>query len=416
MPDGQHTSNAVPRAREALPPGQAGQSAHAPHNRRYGWVVALLVLLAAAATAGWLLTHRTPAVGYLTAPVTRGAVTRTVSATGTVNPELTVIVGTYVSGVIQQLFCDYNTQVKQGQICAKIDPRTYQATVDQDKASLAIAKAQLEKDNALLAYAEVTHQRNAGLAKRQYTSQDAADNARSAYEQAKAQVAVDQATIEQRTAQLQAAQVNLSYTDIASPVNGTVVSRSVTMGQTVAASFQTPTLFLIASDLTRMQVDTNVSESDIGKVHAGDAVSFSVDAYPNRVFQGNVTQVRHSPQTVQNVVTYDVVVGAANADLALLPGMTASVQVVTSRRDNVLRVPDQAFRYAPPSAQPAPAGETRIWLLRNGKPLPVTVTRGLDDDSNTEILQGGVQPGDRVITGEQRGTQPRTGTPRMPRL
>lgn len=380
------------------------------------WVIALAVILAGVVVGGWFAFHRAPTVHYLTAAVTRGAVTRAVSATGTVNPELTVIVGTYVSGVIQQLSCDYNTRVKQGQICAKIDPRMYQATVDQDKANLDVAKAQLAKDKASLAYAEITYQRNAGLAKRQYASQEAADSAKSAYEQAKAQVALDQATIEQRTAQLQAAQVNLSYTNIVSPVNGTVVSRNVTVGQTVAASFQTPTLFLIASDLTKMQVDTNVSESDIGTIHPGDAADFTVDAYPNRVFHGSVTQVRQSPQTVQNVVTYDVVVGAANPELALLPGMTASVQIVTSQRNNVLRVPDQALRYTPASAQPAPAGETRIWLLRNGKPVPVAVTLGLDDDTNTELVKGDVQPGDRVIIGEQRSDQARANTPRLPRL
>lgn len=417
MSNGQSAdSSAVLEKGAEAPLRQPANRPSVVRRRRYGWAIVLVVLLAAAALGGWLAFHRTPSVQYLTAPVTKGAVTRTVSATGTVNPELTVIVGTYVSGVIQQLFCDYNTQVKQGQICAKIDPRTYQATVDQDKANLAVAKAQLEKDKASLAYAEVTHQRYAGLAKRQYTSQDAADNAKSTYEQAKAQVALDQATIEQRAAQLQAAEVNLSYTDIVSPVNGTVVSRSVTVGQTVAASFQTPTLFLIASDLTRMQVDTNVSESDIGNIRAGDPVTFTVDAYPNRVFHGSVTQVRHSPQTVQNVVTYDVVVGAPNADLALLPGMTASVQIVTDQRNNVVRVPDQAFRYAPSSAPPAPAEAKRIWVLRDGKPVPVVVTSGLDDDSNTEILKGDVQPGDRVITGEQRGTTSRTATPRMPRL
>ena len=170
-------------------------------------------------------------------------------------------------------------------------------------------------------------------------SQDVVDNAKSAYDQAEAQIAFDQATIEQRQAQLDAAQVNLDYTDITSPVDGTVVSRNVTMGQTVAASFQTPTLFLIASDLTKMQVDTNVSESDIGALKEGNPASFTVDAYPNRAFKGAVTQVRQSPQTVQNVVTFDVVVSVDNSDLALKPGMTAATKIVIDQRDDVLRVP-----------------------------------------------------------------------------
>jgi HlyD family secretion protein len=351
--------------------------------------------------------------------VTRGAVTRTVSATGTVNPVLTIIVGSYVSGVIQQLFCDYNTQVKQGQICAKIDPRPYQSVVDQDSANLDVAKAQLEKDKASLGYAEVNYQRNAKLAVRQYASQDVADNAKSAYEQAKAQVALDEATIGQHQALLDAAKINLGYTDITSPVDGTVVSRNVTMGQTVAASFQTPTLFLIATDLTKMEVDTNVSESDIGAIRQGNKASFTVDAYPRRVFAGSVVQVRQSPQTVQNVVTYDVVVGVDNTDLALKPGMTASTQIVIDQRSDVIRVPDQALRYVPGgvTANPAPGapGQARLWLLRDGRAIAVPVVLGLDDDSFTEVVSGDVKPGDQAIIGEQHGSASRTTLP-LPRL
>ena len=272
---------------------------------RIGSAAALALVVAAAA---WLVTSRDASVHYTTATITRGAVTRTISATGTVNPVLTIIVGSYVSGVIQQLTCDYNTQVKKGQVCAKIDPRPYQTVVDQDKANLDVAKAQLEKDKANLGYAQVNYQRNAQLAERQFASQDAADNAKSLYDQAQAQVALDQATIEQRQAELEAAQVNLDYTNIVSPVDGTVVSRNVTMGQTVAASFQTPTLFLIATDLTKMEVDTNVSESDIGAIKEGNTGALHGRCLPNRPFQGIVAQVRQSPQTVQNVVTYDVVV------------------------------------------------------------------------------------------------------------
>ena len=363
--------------------------------------VALLVLVALAG-AWWWTAGRSAPPRYLTAAVTRGDVTRAVTATGTVNPVLTIIVGSYVSGVIRQISCDYNTEVKQGQVCATIDPRPYQAVVDQDKANLDVARAQLGKDQAALVYAQVNDQRNRQLVLRNYVSKNVADNSRSVYAQAKAQVALDQATIEQRQALLAAAEINLGYTSIVSPVNGTVVSRNVTIGQTVAATFQTPTLFLIATDLTKMQVDTNVSESDVGGMKQGQEASFTVDAFPGRVFRGAVEQVRQSPQTVQNVVTYDVVVAVANADLALKPGMTAAVDIVTARRPGVLRVPDQALRYTPSGAPAAPAGTSRVWVLRGGKPVAVPIGRGLDDDTNTEILKGDLQPGDRVILGEQR--------------
>jgi HlyD family secretion protein len=391
-------------ARPKSAPAQAGR-----RRRGRAWLAggAGLALLAALFAAWWASSGGN-GPHYTWAEVTRGTVARTVSATGTVNPVLTVIVGTYVSGVIQKLFCDYNTEVKEGQICAKIDPRPYQAVVDQDKANLDVARAQLEKDKASLQYAAVTYQRYAKLVAENSASRDAADNARSVYQQAVAQVALDQATIEQRQAQLAAAEVNLGYTDIVSPVNGIVVSRNVTMGQTVAASFQTPTLFLIATDVTKMQVDTNVSEGDIGGIKEGDPASFTVLAFPNRLFHGVVAQVRQSPQTVQNVVTYDVVVNVDNKDLALKPGMTASVQIVTDQRANVVRVPDQALRYAP--AGMAVRGG-RVWLLRDGKPVVVPVVTGLDDDTNTEIVKGDVHPGDRVITGEQRAAASRSVVP-----
>ena len=342
-------------------------------------------------------------IRYTTVPVSRGAVTRAVTATGTVNPELTIIVGSYVSGVIKELFCDYNTQVKKGQVCAKIDPRPYQTLVDQAKANLAIAKAQLLKDQANLSYVKLNYERNQRLVETHAVSQDVVDNAKSVYEQAQAQIAFDQATIEQRQAQLDAAQVNLDYTDIVSPVDGTVVSRNVTMGQTVAASFQTPTLFLIASDLKKMQVDTNVSESDIGGLKEGNAATFTVDAFPKRTFQGRVNQVRQSPQTVQNVVTFDVVVSVDNSDLALKPGMTAATRIVADQRSDVVRVPSQALRFVPsggyrPSRHlgwttRSSTAQAQVWVLRDGKPVAVPVDVGLDDDSFVEIVGENVQAG-----------------------
>ena len=399
------------------------------HRRWIGSAVVLLLVLAGG--TAWWVTRNSAAVHYATVPATQGAVVRTVAATGTVNPELTIIVGSYVSGVIQSLSCDYNTQVKSGQVCATIDPRPYQSLVDQAKANLDIAKAQLEKDKAILVYTKINAERRAALVVKESESKDVADLAKSVYDQAVAQIGLDEATIEQHQAALETATINLGYTSIVSPVDGTVVSRNVTQGQTVASSFQTPTLFLIATDLTKMQVDTNVSESDVGGVKEGNKATFTVDAYPARIFDGTVTKVRLSPQTVQNIVTYDAVVGVANSDLALKPGLTASTRIVVDRRGNVLRVPNQALRYAPGgvasagAAAPAvvsseaapPVGSAkagRLWVLRDGKPVRVAVTAGLDDDTYTEIVKGDLKTDDQVIIAEQRTNSSKPAAPRLP--
>jgi HlyD family secretion protein len=384
--------------------------------RRSRWVIAGLLSLSAVAViaAVWWTMSGRATVSYSTMPATRGDISQAVVATGTVNPELTIIVGTYVSGVIQELYCDYNTVVKKGQVCAKIDPRPYQTVVDQNKANLAVARAQLEKDKAALSYAKVTLDRNARLVQTNAVSRDTYDNAKSNYEQAQAQILFDNATIQQRQAALDAAQVNLDYTNITSPVDGTVVSRNVTMGQTVAASFQTPTLFLIASDLTRMQVDTNVSESDIGGVKPGNKATFTVDAFPKRLFRGTVNQVRQSPQTVQNVVTYDIVLSVDNSDLTLKPGMTAAARVIIDQRDDVIRVPNAALRYRPGGLAAAKESDrAQVWVLRDEEPTAVPVVSGLEDDSFTEIVSGDVKPGDEVITAEQGETASRTVMPRL---
>jgi HlyD family secretion protein len=392
--------------------------------------VALLLVLAG---VSWRTTHRAQPVRYITASVTRGTVAPAVTASGTVNPVVTVQVGSYVSGVIESVSCDYNTHVTKGQVCAKIDPRPYQTVVDQDQANLEAARAQLEKDRTSQQYADLAYRRNSDLAKRGIVSQDVVDQAKSTADQAKAQVDLDHTSIAQRQAELEAGQVNLGYTTIASPVDGTVVSRNITPGQTVAASFQTPTLFLIATDLTKMQVDTNVSESDIGGIKNGARASFTVEAFPDHVFEGQVDQVRQAPQTVQNVVTYDVVVGVANPQDLLKPGMTATVQVVTDERDNVLRVPDQALRYTPggvtgtggaadvrpvaTSGRDRGAEPSTVWVLYEGRPAAVPVTVGLDDQTNAEIIHGALQPGDRVIVSEQgRASGQRTSASSGPRL
>ena len=383
-------------------PAALAETIAKPRKRRRAWVVLALAALVVLGVGGaWWLSSVAPTIHYTTAPVTRGDVTRVVTATGTVNPVLTIIVGTAVSGVIQDVNCDFNTQVKNGQVCAKIDPRPFQSAVDQAVANLGEANAQLEKDKATLEYARITYDRNVRLGKTDAVSKDAVDNAKSAMDQAVAQIGIDEATIKQRQAVLDAAQVNLDYTDIISPVDGTVVSRNITIGQTVAASFQTPTLFLIATDLTQMQVDTNVSESDIGGIHQGAKALFTVDAFPKRMFEGTVSQVRQSPQTVQNVVTYDVVVSVDNTDLALKPGMTAATRVIVDQRHAVLRVPSQALRYTP-SGITARTETSRLFVLHDGSPVAVPVMAGLDDDSFTVVLSGDLKEGDRIIVSERQ--------------
>lgn len=383
------------------PPAQHGRT------RRWRWLLraAVAIVLVTAVPLGiWDYFKPTARITYVTASVSRGRVAPYVTASGSVNPVVTIQVGTYVSGVIQELYCDYNTRVKAGQLCARIDPRPYQVVVDQDRAALAAARAQLVKDEASLVYASAAAQRQARLLADGLTSQDAADSARSAYGQVRAQVNLDQATIKQRQADLQAAEVNLGYTRITSPVDGIVVTRNVTQGQTVAASFQTPTLFLIATDLTQMQVDANVSESDIGQVKTGDAATFTVEAFPAHAFQGRVTQVRQSPQTVQNVVTYDVVVSANNPQLLLKPGMTADVRIVTTDIPDALRVPVEALRFWPqsvPKPTEARSAAQEVWVLRDGRPVAVPVTAGATDDAYAQIKSGVLRVGEPVIVGER---------------
>lgn len=406
-------------------------------HRRFLVVLAAAVALAAVAAYAWRR-DAGAAPQYVTVPAARGSVAQAVVASGTVNPVTTVQVGSYVSGVVQSVLCDFNTQVKAGQLCAKIDPRPYQSAVEQAAAALAMARAQLDKDRANVDYARQAHQRDVALQRRGFVPGATTDASRNAYDQARAQLAVDRASLVQREAQWQAARINLGYTDIVSPVSGTVVSRNITQGQTVAASFQTPTLFLIATDLTRMQVDTNVSESDIGRISAGDPASFTVSSFPDRQFAGHVRQVRQAPQTVQNVVTYDVVVDVPNPDMALKPGMTASVRIVTERADNVLRVPGQALRYRPTAngeasnggeagaqrrarsgdAGAGGGGPARVWVLDGGRPRPVPVKVGLDGDSYVEIAGGDLREGDAVIVAEKGGAtreqRPRTPPGMMP--
>lgn len=397
------------------------------------WSLALLSLLLIA-TAAYSYHHRNvrrASEELVTARLDRGAVEAVVTATGTVNPVTTVQVGTYVSGPIQAIDVDFNSPVRKDQRVAKIDPRPFQVRVQQAEANLANARARVEKDRADLELKTRNLERSRRLGAAGVVSQSELDGAQSDYDQARAQLSLDEAGIQQAEAALAEARINLAYTDITSPVDGVVVSRNVDVGQTVAASFQTPTLFLIAQDLTKMQVDANVSESDIGTVRPGQAARFTVDAYPSKRFEGTVVQVRDAPIIVQNVVTYDVVIAVANPELELKPGMTATVSITTARRDAVLRVPLRALRFNPeastggealPSAdlpdrdRPAASaalqsGHAALWIAgADGSLRRVSVETGLRDERYAEIVSGEVRADDLVALAlrrnEERSTAP----------
>jgi len=354
---------------------------------------------------------------YRIEPVTRGDIQATVTATGTVNAVTTVQVGTQVSGTIRTLYVDFNSRVKKGQLIAQIDPSTFEAQVQQAEANLHSAQANLDKSNTALVDAKRTFDRNKELYSKNLVPKSDLDTAETNYESAKAQVSSAKAQIEQAKASLDFARQNLAYTKIVSPVDGVVISRNVDVGQTVAASFQTPTLFTIAQDLTKMQIDTNVAESDIGVVKVGQDVEFSVDAYPDTVFKGKVWQIRQAPITVQNVVTYDVVIQVNNRDLRLMPGMTANVSIIIMTRNDVIRITNAALRFRF-TERPAGGGEKKgpaVWALENGKPKRVIITPGISDGTYTEVVSGDLKEGQQLIVEvlkKSSGQRPPSG-PRM---
>jgi HlyD family secretion protein len=451
---------------------------------RLFWTLCALLVLGLLFALWWRF-GRTPELHYVTARVTRGPIQRSVSMTGALNPVVTAQVGSYVSGNIKSWSCDYNTPVKVGQSCAVIDPLPFQVIVDQDEADVRTATAQLAKDRAAVKNAELIYQHDAKLIDQGIVSQETLDTDRSTRDQDRAQVELDLANIADKQAVLHAAKVNLAYTNIVSPFDGMVITRYIDVGQTVVSSLQSSTLFLIGKDMLKMQVDTNVSEADVGEVEPGQKATFTVQAYPNRVFVGSVRQIREGPITVQNVVTYDVVVDVPNDDLKLLPGMTADAHIISAERPNVLRVPLPAIRFTPEgfareageggasgahrragdaaegsgasatgtgnaSGEGAPGAErprwsggpgggsggsgsgagghggpgartharpgrggppARIWLLRDGKPVPVQVRTGLDDGTLIEVSGEELKEGDIVVVNAVRSgeTKPEGG-------
>ena len=312
----------------------------------FWWGLGAILLIAAVGFGVWWWKFR-DTLHYVTARATRGDIRRSINMTGALNPVVTAQVGSYVSGNIKSWSCDYNTEVKIGQQCALIDPLPFQVVVDEDAADVRTSRAQLMKDKAAAANARLVYERDKQLTEQGIVSQQTLEADKATLDQDIATIDLDVATIASKEAALHAAQVNLNYTKIVSPVNGTVITRYIDVGYTVVSSLQSSTLFLIGKDMTKMQVDTNVSEADVGEVHAGQKASFTVQAYPNRTFEASVRQVRKGPITVQNVVTYDVVLDVDNKDLALLPGMTSDTHIITAERKNVLRVPLPATRFVP---------------------------------------------------------------------
>ena len=361
-----------------------------------GWIgLAALVLLLAAGWSLWNGRHQDETPQYRTEKSDRGDITLQVSANGTLNPVTLVNVGTQVSGTVKSIYADFNQVVKAGQVLAELDPALLQAALAQSSANLANAQAQLKLTQAV----EVRLQ---GLFKQEYISRQELDQAIAAREQAMAQVRVT-------TAQVARDKTNLNFSIIRSPVDGTVIDRQIDVGQTVAASFQTPTLFRIGKDLTRMQVDSTVAEADIGMAKVGQPVKFRVDAFPDGDFKGKVRQIRLNAKTEQNVVTYNVVVDVNNPDLTLLPGMTANLRFQVETKKDVVRVPTAALRFRPQTDETDKNGKPGngnkrggqgVYTQVDGKLTRVAIKTGISDKEFTEVLSGNLQPGTEVVVSD----------------
>ena len=428
------------------------------------WIIAASGACVVLAVTAWLVIRSRNQVQYRTAAVTHGDISVNVSATGNPNAVVTVNVGSQVSGIILALYADFNSKVTKGELIARIEPSPFQTKVDQAQANVnsaqaAVANAQavviqalagIQAANSALAAAtsnvvkaqaitldakvkvdrrvimvrqgadskedletaQTTHASavadHDAMVAQQHAMEDGVKVAQAQLNVAKAVLAANQQQVKQFAAARQTAQIDLDHTSIQSPLDGVVVSRNVDVGQTVAASLAAPTLFLIAQDLTKMQVDTNVSEADVARLRVGQPAAFSVDAYPGRTFTGSVTSIREAPINVANVITYDAVVGISNLDLNLFPGMTANVKILVSRRPGVLRVSNAALRYHPAAdpSTPAPAkgaakgaalGQS-VWILdADDKPQLVAITTGDTDGAFTEVTTGNLKDGDRTI-------------------
>lgn len=403
---------APPTAREpestALRPGKNRFGRLARAALIWGSAVAAVVALALGIRAA--VNRKESPVQYQTTPIDQGGIAAKITATGALSAIITVSVGSQVSGRIQALYADFGSQVTEGQVVAKIEPSLFQAAVAQAQANRsaalsALARATAQSVNADRQYARTKSLHAEGLA----TTADL-DTNESALGVARADINSARSAVEQANAALEQAKLNLHYTTIVSPIDGVVISRNVDVGQTVAATLQAPTLFTIAQDLTRMQVDTNVAEADVGRVHPGMDVTFKVDAYPLRIFHGTIRQVRDNAQTIQNVVTYDAVIDVDNSERLLKPGMTANVTAVYAEKANVVRLPNAALRFMPdratlaamqtgPLPQPSPSkpDERLAWIMRQGRGKPELVRIGISDGTWTEVVEGDAHPGDLAV-------------------
>lgn len=337
---------------------------------------------------------------YETDELKKCTISQTVEASGTINPVNTVSVGSTVSGLIKEIYVDFNSVVKKGQVLAQIDPAIFEATVKQQQAAIVNAQANLAKLQANADYSRKTFNRYQNLYKRNFISKSDLDQAKSTYQADMAQIAAAKAQIVQAQAQYKTALTNLGYTKITAPVDGMIISREIDVGQPVAASFQAPELFTIAQDLKKMQIEVNVSEADIGKVEKGQSVIYTLDGYPDSEFYGKVTQVRISPTTVSNVVTYSVIVEVENEDLKLKPGMTANVQIVTKKVENVYCVSNSALKVNINEKNEIMKYEKPgIWVLENKTPKRVEVEIGISDDEKTQIISNKLKQSDKIIIG-----------------
>jgi HlyD family secretion protein len=435
----------VPVHKIAQPEGpRAPTPARKRPRRTLRVALAIVVLLALAAGAlAWRTATRRPSLQLESVRADRGRIVAKVTASGTLSAIVTVQVGSQVSGSVAALHADFNSRVRKGQLIAKIDPALFEAAVEQARANLVAAQGNLAKARAQAVDARRQAKRNEELAGEKLVAQADSDTSQANADAADAAVLAARGGVEQATAALHQAQVNLAYTNIVSPTDGVVISRNVDVGQTVAASLQAPTLFVIAEDLSKMQVDTSVAEADVGRLRDGMHVTFTVDAYPAETFDGTVRQIRNAAQTVQNVVTYDAVIDVSNRELKLRPGMTANVTFVYAQKEDVLRVPNSALRFHPPpelmarvgqagarakrgagggaaaegapgsSGGATPPGSNRgdapdrrtVWVLRGERPEPVRVRTGISDGSATEVLDGALEQGDLVITDASGGAQ-----------
>lgn len=337
---------------------------------------------------------------YKTDELTKCTISQTVEASGTINPVNIVSVGSTVSGLIKEIYVDFNSVVKKGQILAQIDPAIFEATVKQQQAAIINAKANLAKLQANAEYSRKTYNRYQNLYKRNFVSKNDLDQAKSTYQADIAQIEAAKAQIVQAQAQYKTALTNLGYTKITAPVDGMIISREIDVGQPVAASFQAPELFTIAQDLKKMQIEVNVSEADIGKVENGQSVIYTLDGYPDSEFVGKVTQVRISPTTVSNVVTYSVIVEVENEDLKLKPGMTANVKIITKKVEDVYCVANSALKVNINQKNEIIKYENPgVWILENKTPKRVEVQLGISDDEKTQIITNKLKSGDNIIIG-----------------